>query len=189
MPEKLTTDEKEKLLLIARQALEATARKEALPKLDLGALPPALQTDAASFVTLTIGDELRGCIGTLEAYQPLALDVQQRAVQAASRDPRFNPVRPEELPLITLEISRLSQPQLLEYANPDELIAMLRPGIDGVVIAEDNRRATFLPQVWDELPEPEHFLGQLCRKMGQPANHWKHRHLEVETYQVEEFSE
>ena len=189
MPEKLSPKEKEELLKIARQSLEKTARKERLPILDLSALPPALQADAASFVTLTIGGELRGCIGTLEAYQPLALDVQERAKQAGSSDPRFSPVSPEELPLINIEISRLSKPELLEYGSPDELIGLLRPGIDGVVITEDNRRATFLPQVWDELPDVEHFLGQLCRKMGVPANHWKHRHLKVETYQVEEFSE
>lgn len=189
MPEKLSPKEKEELLKIARQALEISSRKGQLPKLDLSSFSPALQADAASFVTLTIGGELRGCIGTLEAYQPLAIDVQERAKQAGSSDPRFSPVSPEELPLIKLEISRLSKPELLEYRNSDELIALLRPGIDGVVISEDKRRATFLPQVWEELPEAERFLGQLCRKMGVPANHWKHRHLKVEIYQVEEFSE
>ncbi len=189
MPEKLSLDEKKQLLSIAREAVNATALNRSLPKPVSPEDSEILKENGASFVTLTIGGRLRGCIGTLEAYQPLILDVQERAVQAASQDPRFSPVRPDELARVKIEVSRLSQPTPLEYDNPDDLLTLLKPGVDGVILSEGNRRATFLPQVWDELPETRHFLSQLCRKMGCSSNYWEHKKLDVAIYHVEEFSE
>ena len=187
MPEKLSLEEKKQLLAIAREAVNATALDQPLPKLDPHQFSQLLNENGASFVTLTIGGGLRGCIGTLEAYQPLYLDVQKRAVQAASQDPRFNPLTAAELKRVKIEVSRLSQPEPLEYSDPQELLTLLKPGEDGVILSEGHRRATFLPQVWNELPDAKVFLSQLCRKMGCSATLWEHTKLEVEIYHVEEF--
>lgn len=189
MPAQLNQQDRNTLLTLARQTIELVSRGEPLPELELENYSSALQSDGACFVTLTKGGDLRGCIGTLESYQPLVLDVQTRAMQAARQDPRFPPVSPAELKGIKIEISRLSPPIPLEYSTPNHLCELLERGVDGVVISEGHRRATFLPQVWEELPEPEQFLSHLCRKMGCSPNYWKHRLLEVETYRVEEFSE
>ena len=189
MPTKLNQNDRQKLLQIARETIQAVAHQQKLHALDLSQFSEDLQAEGASFVTFTVDGNLRGCIGTLQAYQPLVIDVQARAMQAASQDPRFPPVRPEELKRIKIEISRLTQPEPLSYDSPEQLKSLLRAGIDGVVLSDGYKRATFLPQVWEELPDPEQFLGHLCRKMGCSPNLWKHQMLEVETYQVEEFSE
>lgn len=186
----LSPEEKTLLLKLARQSLEAAVRGQPLPSLDLAALPEALRQPGASFVTLTLKDgALRGCVGALEAHQPLAEDVRQHAVEAALEDYRFSPVEPAELPQIEIEISRLTSPQDLEYAAPEDLPTHLRPHIDGVTLMDGWRRATFLPQVWDKVPDPEEFLYHLCDKMGAPPNLWRRKKLRVQTYQVEEFHE
>ena len=189
MPAKLSLNEQKQLLTIAREAVNATALNQPLPKLDPLQYSDVLNQNGASFVTLTIAGDLRGCIGTLEAYQPLITDVQKRAVQAASQDPRFSPVRPDELARIAIEVSRLSVPQPVNYDHPLDLLTLLKPGQDGVIISEGNRRATFLPQVWNELPDTKQFLSQLCRKMGCSPDFWEHKKIEVSRYHVEEFSE
>ena len=185
----LTQEDKKLLLQLAREALEYGVSGKPLPLLRLEQLPPALREYGASFVTLTKHGNLRGCIGTLEAYQPLAEDVREHAIAAALEDYRFPPVVPAELPEIRIEVSRLTAPQTLEYSTPDELLTRLRPGIDGVVLRDQYRRATFLPQVWENLPDPEQFLDQLCLKMGAPRGYWRRKPLRVEVYQVEEFHE
>ena len=177
------------LLKLARQTIQLTAAGERLPRLDLEAYSEDLRREGASFVTLTIGGQLRGCIGALEAYQPLVLDVQEHAAAAASEDYRFRPVRPEEVPLLEIEISRLTPTQALSYTDAQDLIAQLRPGLDGVLIRDGGRRATFLPQVWEKLPDPQNFMSHLCVKMGAPENYWQTKKLDVYTYQVEEFKE
>ena len=184
-------DQKEKALLlsISRQALENGVKGHSLPDLNLDLMTESLQEIGASFVTLTRGGDLRGCIGALEAYQPLALDVQYHAVAAALEDYRFPPVKPDELPKIDIEISRLTPPVHITYNDPEELLTILRPGIDGVIIKDGRQRATFLPQVWDKIPGAESFLNQLCQKMGVFPDTWRRKHLEVLTYQVEEFHE
>ena len=133
--------------------------------------------------------DLRGCIGALEAYQPLAEDVREHAVAAALNDYRFPPVQVAELNGISLEVSRLTAPVPLEYTSPEDLVAKLRPGVDGVILRDGGRRATFLPQVWEKLPDAENFLANLCHKMGASPDLWRRKHLEVLTYQVEEFHE
>lgn len=185
----LTDAEKAILLRIARDSMTTAVEGATLPQFDLNALPEALRADGASFVTLSVGGALRGCIGTLEAYQALALDVALRAAEAALEDPRFSPVLPAELPHIHIEVSRLTTPAPLTYQTPDELITALRPGIDGVVLRDGPHRATFLPQVWSQLAEPGHFLDQLCYKMGSQPALWREGHPQVLTYQVEEFHE
>jgi AmmeMemoRadiSam system protein A len=190
MPVKpLTQQEKTILLSIARQALENAVRGIPLPELDLGTMSEALQEIGASFVTLTIKGDLRGCIGALEAYQPLAIDVQDHAVAAALEDYRFPQVRIEELNTINIEVSRLTPPVRVDYQSSDELLKLLRPGLDGVILRDGRQRATFLPQVWDKISGTASFLNQLCLKMGEMPDTWRKKHLDVFTYQVEEFHE
>jgi AmmeMemoRadiSam system protein A len=187
--DKLTAEEKETLLKLARHALEAGVRGEKLPPLELESLSPPLREEGVVFVTLTIGGALRGCIGALEPYQPLAEDVREHAAAAALQDYRFPNVQPEELPQIEIEISRLTSPVPLEYSTPEDLLSKLRPGIDGVLLRDGPRRATFLPQVWEKVPDPAKFLESLCYKMGAQPDRWQKTHLDVSIYQVEEFHE
>ncbi len=185
----LTFEERSLLLRLAREAIIQAVRGQSLAPLDLASLSPALRTDGASFVTLTKHGALRGCIGTLEPYQPLAEDVREHAVAAALQDYRFSPVTPDELPELHIEISRLTPPQPLIYDAPAELATLLRPGVDGVVLDDGFRRATFLPQVWEKIPDPQDFLSQLCLKMGASPDLWLRKRLRVQCYQVEEFEE
>jgi AmmeMemoRadiSam system protein A len=189
MDDQLSTEERLILLQLARQALESGVRRQPRGALDLDSLPERLREPGATFVTLTEREMLRGCVGALEAYQPLAEDVREHTVTAALEDYRFPPVSPEEVPRIKIEISRLTAPKPLEYDKPEDLLKLLRPGIDGVVLREGLRRATFLPQVWEKLPDPREFLAHLCLKMGVDANYWRYHKLQVYTYQVEEFHE
>lgn len=189
MSDSLTDGEKQTLLHLAREALEAAVRGIALLPLENESLTPALREDGASFVTLTIHGELRGCIGALEAYQPLSDDVREHVIAAALKDPRFPPVSQKELSRIHIEVSRLTSPKELQYANADDLLKKLRPHVDGVILRHGHRRATFLPQVWEKIPDPVEFLEQLCYKMGERGNLWRETKLQVYTYQVEEFHE
>jgi uncharacterized protein len=189
MTERLSQTEQSILLQIAREALKNAVKGKPLPEIDLSLLPSSLQVLGASFVTLTIDGRLRGCIGTLEAYQPLAKDVQEHAVAAGLQDPRFPIVQPPELSHIHIEVSALSPKAPLHYENPQDLINKLRPNIDGVVLQDGYWKATFLPQVWKQLPTPPEFLSHLCLKMGAPANLWQKKPIQVYTYQVQEFHE
>jgi AmmeMemoRadiSam system protein A len=169
--------------------MEHSVRGMKLPSLDKNSLTPVLLENGASFVTLTIQNDLRGCIGALEAYQPLAEDVREHAIAAALDDPRFRPVDENELSWIKLEVSRLTAPRSLEYSSSEDLLVKLKPHIDGVILKDPYRRATFLPQVWDKIPDPADFLDHLCSKMGTKANLWREKKLDVYVYQVEEFHE
>jgi uncharacterized protein len=189
MDDKLTLEEKQFLLKLARQSLEAGVRGVPLPALDPTELTPTLKAEGVSFVTLTVHGDLRGCIGALQPYQSLAEDVREHAVAAALEDPRFPQVRENELAKIQIEVSRLTIPIPLEYKDAGELLTRLHPGVDGVILRDGFRRATFLPQVWEKLPDPHEFLGHLCNKMGVEANYWRYHKLQVYTYQVEEFHE
>ncbi len=185
----LSPEEREILLKLAREAITRAAHRQDVPEVDLSAMPEALRRDGACFVTLTKRGELRGCIGSLEARRPLVLDVRGNAIAAAFHDPRFPPVRPEELDELHVEISVLSPPQPLSYDGPADLIAKLRPGIDGVVIERGWHRATFLPQVWEKLPDPHVFMEHLCAKAGLAPDTYRKSELDVYTYQVEKFEE
>jgi len=185
----LSKQEKSFLLNLARSSIDRVVNQQPLPEISLVGLSDILKADGASFVTLTKEKKLRGCIGALEAYQPLVMDVSEHAVAAAMEDYRFRPVSAPELSLISIEISRLTQPMPLEYPDSDTLIDLLRPGADGVILSDGFRRATFLPQVWEQLPNPEDFLTHLCHKMGADPDTWRKKHLVISTYQVEEFHE
>ncbi len=150
--------------------------------------PPELAAPGASFVTLTQGGDLRGCIGTLAAYRPLADDVRQNALAAAFHDPRFKPLTAAELPRTRVEVSRLHPPQALPFAGPAEALAQLRPGVDGIVLSAGRRRATFLPQVWEQLPDPAEFLARLKLKAGLPGDYWGDD-LRLERYTVDQWQE
>ncbi|MBK8419342.1 AmmeMemoRadiSam system protein A [Candidatus Villigracilis saccharophilus] len=189
MTDPLTDQEKNILLRLAREAMEVRVKGKKLPALDNNSLTPQLHENGASFVTLTINAELRGCIGALEAYQPLAEDVREHAIAAALQDPRFPPVDKSELGRIRLEVSRLTAPCLLEYSTGEELLVKLNPHVDGVILKDGFRRATFLPQVWSQIPNPVDFLDHLCAKMGARKNLWRDTKLQVFVYQVEEFHE
>jgi AmmeMemoRadiSam system protein A len=187
--QQLTAQEQHSLLKIARQSLEHAVRGQPLPDIALESLSPRLQAQGASFVTLTIQGNLRGCIGALEPYQPLALDVSEHAAAAALHDYRFPKVEPDELANIRIEVSCLTLPVPLVYQNAQELLDQLRPGLHGVMLRDEGRRATFLPQVWEKIPDPADFLDNLCYKMGAAPDLWKRKPLEVSLYQVEEFHE
>lgn len=183
-----TPDEKRILLRLAREAITAAARGVTPPEADESELTPALRQPLATFVTLTCGGELRGCIGGLEARNPLYEDVRYHAAQSAMRDPRFQPVRPEEVPDVDIEISILTPARPLDYQSPSDLLHLLKP-TQGVTLAFASRRATFLPQVWERVPSPEQFLTMLCEKMGLPGDLWRQQKLEVQVYEVEKIVE
>ena len=179
--------EKTQLLTLARRAVEAAASRQRLPALVRADYAERLFEPGASFVTLTEANgELRGCIGALEAYQPLLEDVCEHAAAAATKDYRFAPLQPEEVAGLHIEVSILTAPRLLAYDSPADLPGLLRPQIDGVTLRDGSRRATFLPQVWEKLPTPALFLSQLCLKMGAAADLWRRQKLDVQVYQVEE---
>ena len=176
------------LLRLARASIRHGLARGEPPRFDLTTLPAALREVRATFVTLLLRGELRGCIGTLEPHLPLAADVSGNAYRAAFSDPRFPPVTPREEPGLDVHVSILSVPEPLAASSRADLISKLRPGVDGLIIAEGSRRATFLPSVWEQLPDPRDFLSHLMRKAGLSPQHWSPK-LRVERYQTESFGE
>jgi AmmeMemoRadiSam system protein A len=156
------------LLTLARNAI---AQSFGLPIKPVDA-PDWLNDHGATFVTLTHHGNLRGCIGSLEAYRPLELDVQQNALAAAFRDSRFPPLSKTELPGTRVEVSLLSPQQPVSFSGEADALARLRPNVDGVVFECGHYRSTFLPQVWEQLPTPREFMAQLKRKAGLTQNFW-----------------
>lgn len=158
------------------ETLLALARGEIAGRLGWPAVTPApadwLRRPGASFVTLTCAGELRGCVGSLTAHRPLGEDVRENAVAAAFRDPRFAPLTRAEFEHVRVEVSELSPSEPIVAANEAEALARLRPHVDGVVFECGHHRSTFLPQVWEHLPEPAAFLAQLKRKAGLTADFW-----------------
>ncbi|MDR1186872.1 MAG: AmmeMemoRadiSam system protein A [Bifidobacteriaceae bacterium] len=158
------------LTMLAREAIERWFKGHRHPQ-EIEC-PAFLNRRGATFVTLTQGGELRGCIGTLEAYRPVGWDVQANALAAAFSDPRFPPLRREELDRTDIEVSVLSRPRPLAFKNRDDLLRKLRPSGHGVILEAEGHRGTFLPQVWEQLPTPDEFLSHLVRKAGLPADYW-----------------
>ena len=173
-------------------ALLATARAALARAFDRAGVTeprhPALAEPGATFVTLTQRGELRGCIGTLEAHRSLREDVAHNALAAAFRDPRFAPLAARELAITRVEVSVLSAPAPLPVADEADLLARLVPGVDGIVLSWRRQRATFLPQVWEQLPEPRDFIAQLKRKAGLDARFWADD-VRIERYTVAKFKE
>ncbi len=147
-----------------------------------------LHEPGATFVTLTQQGNLRGCIGSLEAHRPLAQDVRENAQAAAFRDPRFAPLAVEEFEFTSVEVSLLTPAVPLAFSNEADFMAQLRPGVDGIVFQYGHHRSTFLPQVWESLPEPQQFMQQLKRKAGLPPNFW-HAEVSISRYEVTKWKE
>lgn len=145
-----------------------------------------LQTPRATFVTLHLHGQLRGCIGTLEAWRPLVRDVSDNAFAAAFRDPRFPPLQQDEFSALDVHISILTPPQAMQFSSEDDLLHQIEPGRDGLVLEESHFRGTFLPSVWESLPEKVDFLRHLKRKAGLPEDYWSDS-LKVSRYRVQEF--
>jgi AmmeMemoRadiSam system protein A len=143
-----------------------------------------LRERRASFVTLHVDARLRGCIGTLEARRRLVEDVADNAWRAAFRDPRFPALTWPEYERLKIHIALLSPPEPMQFASEEELLAQLRPRVDGLILEEGHYRGTFLPSVWEQLPEPREFLRQLKRKAGLPSDYWSER-IRVQRYTTE----
>jgi AmmeMemoRadiSam system protein A len=181
------------LLTLARQTIAKEIGK-AIPQEDEQNLKNELkahpfQGQRGTFVTLTRHGQLRGCIGTIAPVESIASGIRRNAVNAAFDDHRFSPLKEEEFSDLEIEVSILTDPQPLNYNDADDLLKKLRPGVDGVILRSGPAGATFLPQVWDQLPTTEDFLGRLCLKAGMAADSWRALHPEILTYQVQHFNE
>lgn len=183
----LSNEDRAILLDVARRSIEYGLQYQSPLTVDAADYPETLRPLRATFITLEIDGHLRGCIGTLEARSPLVQDVAEHAFAAAFEDPRFFPLRQEEFPRLDIHISVLSPPEPMEFSSEDELLAQLRPGVDGLILRLGQRRATFLPSVWDSLPDPYVFLAQLKQKAGLPLDFWSPE-LTAERYTTESFS-
>jgi AmmeMemoRadiSam system protein A len=181
------------LLKLARQTiaekLSGSAARPASEDLLTALDDDQFQLPCGTFVTLKIGERLRGCIGNLTSTETVLDGVRRNAVNAALHDPRFPSLTKDELEQSRIEVSILTEPQALAYRDGADLVKKLRPHVDGVIIRKGHASATFLPQVWEQLPGPEDFLTHLCLKAGLPAGAWKNSDLEVLTYQVQYFEE
>ena len=184
----LTPAQRQVLLTLARTAIAYGLAHGRPPAINPARYDPALGAQGAAFVTLHRAGSLRGCIGHLEAIQPLVKDVADNAFAAAFRDPRFPPLREYELDALQIEISVLTPAIPLEFRSERELMDQIEPGKDGLILEEGLARGTFLPSVWESLPERSDFLAQLKRKAGLPPDYWSDR-LKVSRYRTESFGE
>jgi AmmeMemoRadiSam system protein A len=185
----LIAGEGDALVDLARRSLQAEiVDKRPLPGGDeISSQWPRLLLPRSAFVTLRKRGALRGCIGTIEPRRPLWEEVVHNAVAAASCDFRFEPVHPDEVPGLDLSVTVLALPQPLEPLAPDALREHLGKTKPGVVLEFRGRRSTFLPQVWESLPDPGDFLCQLCRKQGWPGDTWRDPSVRVQTYGAQHF--
>ena len=181
------------LIRLARQTISEHLSKkipqDEIDSLNAALTDPCFNAACGTFVTLTIDGNLRGCIGNLTSDESMISGVRRNAVNAAFHDPRFSPLRPSELDRVSIEVSILSEPRPVDYRDGADLLKKLHPHIDGVIIRKGVASATFLPQVWEQLPQPEDFLTHLCQKAGLAADAWQHSKLEVSIYQVQYFEE
>ncbi|MDP2874764.1 MAG: AmmeMemoRadiSam system protein A [Holophaga sp.] len=172
------------LLELAKASIRHGIAEGTPIQVELAKLPPELVTPRATFVTLEQNGGLRGCIGCLEAHRPLAVDIAANAFAAAFRDTRFSPVRAEEIDGLEIHLSLLTQPEPLLFTSEADLISQLVPGRDGLILEEGWHRGTFLPSVWESLPDPKEFLHHLKRKAGLSGQHWSST-LRVQRYRAE----
>ncbi|NJM44028.1 MAG: AmmeMemoRadiSam system protein A [Brachymonas sp.] len=184
----ITASQGQQLVQLARSSLAQHLLGATSDSFDLS----AFQALGASFVTLTKAGQLRGCIGSLQAHRPLAQDVQANALAAALHDPRFPQVTAEELPNLHVEVSVLTAPERLQHVNESHALWQLRPGIDGLIfeatVNGQNFRSTYLPQVWEQIPEPRAFLAHLKVKAGLPFDFWSNE-VKLSRYEVQKFEE
>jgi AmmeMemoRadiSam system protein A len=165
---RLAGAQRDMLLEAAYAALRSLAGQGSAPDVDTARVPPPLRALRNTFVTITIGGELRGCVGTLEPSTPLISDVATNAKKAATQDRRFDPMTPEEIAAATVSVSILSHLREVPFVSEENLLEQLRPSIDGLAIRDGDRRALFLPKVWDDLRSPPDFLAHLKQKAGLP---------------------
>ncbi|MDS4026736.1 MAG: AmmeMemoRadiSam system protein A [Candidatus Contendobacter sp.] len=182
----LSASDRTTLLDVARASIQYGLRHRLALAVHPDDYPETLRPPRATFVTLEIGGQLRGCIGALTAYQPLIQDVATHAYAAAFEDPRFPELRPEEFPKLEIFISVLSPPEPMRFGSEEDLLKQVRPGVDGLILQFRHYRATFLPAVWESLPDPYVFLAQLKQKAGLPLDFWSSE-LRVERYTTEYF--
>ncbi|MFM8330702.1 MAG: AmmeMemoRadiSam system protein A [Candidatus Methylumidiphilus sp.] len=180
----MNAEQRQTLLRLARDSIRQGLDVGRPLAVDVTALPPPLQAVRASFVTLQKHGELRGCIGMLEAVRPLAQDIAENAYAAAFRDPRFPPLAADEWADLDIHLSLLTPAEPMRFSSEQDLLAQLRPGVDGLILEEGRRRGTFLPSVWEQLPEPAQFLEHLKRKAGLPGGYWSDT-LKVWRYRAE----
>jgi AmmeMemoRadiSam system protein A len=187
--DKLTEQEGKYLLSVARQTIE----KRLMGQEEEGQLEalhsPKFSENRGTFVTLTENGALRGCIGHIIPQEPMIEGIKENAINAAFRDPRFPPLSEAEWKRVKVEVSILTDPTPLVYTDASDLLNRLRPGIDGLIIKKGFNQATFLPQVWEQLPDKKEFLRHLCLKAGLDRDAWKHDKLEVFVYQAQAFEE
>ena len=169
---------------VIREALDK-GKKISAPE----SISAAVREKRGCFVTLHQRGDLRGCIGTIEPEQSLLRGVEENAVNAAFRDPRFSPLKAKDLSSIDIEVSVLTVPEKLKFKDPQDLKSQLKPGIHGVILSKGWQRSTFLPQVWEQLPDKEMFLKHLCQKAGMGPKCWQDPEIVVEVYEAEYFSE
>ena len=185
----LSEDEGSYLLVVARNTIKDRLNNTEAPQIDWKDLPEKFKEQLGTFVTITIDGNLRGCIGHIIPRETVIEGIQENSINAAFRDPRFPPLTREEFENIEIEISILTAPEELTYTDADDLLNKLRPGVDGLIFKKGPYEATFLPQVWDQLPDREEFLSHLCLKAGLSYDSWRKEKLQVSTYQVQAFEE
>lgn len=168
----LNKEHRQLLLALAKASIQHGLQTGKPLKIDLADYPVELREPRATFVTLHINHELRGCIGMLEAIRPLAEDVAENAFSAAFNDSRFPPLSPEEFKGLEIHLSILTPPEPIVFTCEQDLINQLQPGIEGLILQEGHRRGTFLPSVWESLPKPEQFLRHLKQKAGLFPDYW-----------------
>ena len=185
----MTENEALVAIRLARGAIESEIFNRNLPSCEL--LPPRFKENGAVFVTIKnrANNSLRGCIGSLIAYRPLYDDIMTNAISSAFSDPRFEPLKLEELHLVKLELSILSEPKRINYSSFDDLLSKITPNVDGLIVKYEDKQATFLPSVWSEIPETEQFLMHLCEKAGLESQFYKTGKLDVYIYKAEKFEE
>ena len=186
---KLTDQEGKYLLDVARRTIQEELFEDKAAARGDEQASPKFSERRGTFVTLTINGNLRGCIGHIIPQETLLQGIKENAINAAFKDPRFNPLSQKEWKDVKVEISILTDPRPLEYSDGDDLLKKIRPNIDGVIIKKGYYQATFLPQVWEQLPDKKEFFTHLCLKAGMDGNEWKKGRLEVYTYQVQAFEE
>jgi uncharacterized protein len=184
----LAAPERRELLALARASIDSALVNGQLVPFTAALLPPSLTVLRSSFVTLRRGDELRGCCGTLDAPRRLAEDVWRNAWAAAFSDYRFPPLTAAEWPQVHLHLSLLTPPERLDVTTEEQLLAVLRPSLDGLILESETGRATFLPAVWQQLQDPAQFVRQLKMKAGWSAGYWSDR-VRAWRYTTESFDE
>ena len=182
----MKTSDQAILLDIAKSSISYGFAHDTFLPVNLSQYSNLLHETRATFVTLHNKGQLRGCVGTLSAIRSILEDISHNAFNAAFRDPRFLPVRKDEIDQLNIQISILSDCKELIFTSEQSLLEQLRPGIDGLVLSEGKNKSTFLPSVWDEIPTPEQFLVQLKKKAGLPQDYWSNT-IRIEQYTVEQF--